>query len=102
MLAGLPFALPEIGVPWPDNSVSLARGGKFFRFHPDAAAIDSNPSVTESTGNVHGASHFWLCERCSHVFTLVYDAEHEVVLTLHWLELPLTEALKELPASRVN
>jgi hypothetical protein len=58
--------------------------------------------VTESTGNVHGVENLWLCERCSHVFTLVYDAEHGVVLTLRWLELPLTKTLEELPASRVN
>jgi hypothetical protein len=77
-------------------------GGKFFRFRPDGAAIDPNPSVTESTGNAHGVKHFWLCEHCSHVFTLVYDAEHGVVLTLRWLELPHIGALKELQHSRLN
>ena len=77
-------------------------GGKFFRFRPDGAAIDPNPSVTESTGNAHGVKHFWLCEHCSHVFALAYDAEHGVVLTLRWLELPHIGALKELQHSRLN
>lgn len=77
-------------------------GGKFFRFRPDEAAVNSKPSVTESTNNLHGVKHFWLCEHCSHVFTLVHDAQHGVVLTLRWLEFPLTEARKELRSSRPN
>jgi hypothetical protein len=93
---------PKCANPACATAFHWLEGGKFFRFRPDEATIDSNPSVTESTGNVHGVKHFWLCEHCSHVFTLVYDAEHGVVLTLRWLELPLTEARKELAISRPN
>jgi hypothetical protein len=93
---------PKCANPACPTAFHWLAGGKFFRFRPDDVAVSSNPSVTESTGNVHGVKHFWLCERCSQVFTLVYDAEHGVVLTLRWLELPHIEALKELPASRLN
>jgi len=93
---------PKCANPACATAFHWLEGGKFFRFRPDEATIDSNPSVTESTGNVHGVKHFWLCEHCSHVFALAYDAEHGVVLTLRWLELPHIEPLKELPASRLN
>ncbi len=58
--------------------------------------------MTESASNLHGVKHFWLCEHCSHIFTLVYDAGSGVVLKLLWLELPLSEARKELPDTRRN
>ncbi len=77
-------------------------GGKFFRFHPGNAALNSSPSLTDSASNLHGVKHFWLCERCSHIFTLAYDVQSGVVLKVRWIELPLTEARKELPISRPN
>jgi hypothetical protein len=36
-------------------------GGKFFRFWPDDG----------SAAGHHGVQHYWLCEHCSHVFTLI-------------------------------
>ena len=43
--------------------------------------------------------HYWLCERCSHVFTLVYEEGNGVMLKVLWPELPVAEAHKELPAA---
>jgi hypothetical protein len=43
--------------------------------------------------------HYWLCERCSQTFTLVYDGVYGVVLKVLWPELPVTEAHKELSAA---
>jgi hypothetical protein len=37
---------------------------------------------------VHGVKHFWLCERCCHVFTLVSTKEGGVILRLLWSEHP--------------
>ncbi len=31
--------------------------------------------------------HYWLCERCSHVFTLVYDEGCGVIIRLLWSEI---------------
>jgi hypothetical protein len=77
-------------------------GGKFFRFRPDKSVLNSSPDVSSSVNHVYDVKHFWLCERCSHVFTLVYDEEHGVVLTLRWLKLPFTEAGKELSGAKRN
>jgi hypothetical protein len=42
---------------------------------------------------------YWLCERCAHVFTLVYDEEYGVTLKLIWSELVAGETHKELSAA---
>jgi hypothetical protein len=71
-------------------------GGKFFRFRrdqePASADIPTNPPPTG-----HNVKHYWLCERCSHVFTLVYQEGYGVMLKLLWLELPLAEVDRHLP-----
>ena len=66
-------------------------GGKFFRFRPDEAGVVAERGDGDASGNLHGVRHFWLCERCSHVFTLLHDREHGIVLHLLWPELPLAE-----------
>jgi hypothetical protein len=74
-------------------------GGKFFRFRPDpVSATGSNPTA-DSPAGIHGLRHYWLCERCSHVFTLVYEEEYGVVLKVLWPELPVAETHKELSAA---
>src|SRR5712692_3065304 len=75
------------------------RGGKFFRFRPDRASASGSTPTTDSSTGLHGVKHFWLCERCSHVFTLVYEKEYRVVLKLLWPELPVAETHKELTAA---
>lgn len=55
------------------------KGGKFFRFR-------QNPGATGQTGEnqppsgIHGVKHYWLCDRCSHLFTLAYEEHAGVVL----------------------
>jgi hypothetical protein len=62
-------------------------GGKFFRFRPnDGSAVGH-----------HGVQHYWLCEQCSQVFTLVHDEEQGVVVKLLRLELSLAKARGESP-----
>jgi hypothetical protein len=67
-------------------------GGRFFRFRADSA----NSTAEHKEG--HGVKHYWLCERCSHIFTLVYDESHGVVLKVFWPELPAEEPAKQLLA----
>jgi hypothetical protein len=74
-------------------------GGKFFRFRPDPVATNGNNPTADSRGGIHGVRHYWLCERCSHVFTLVYDEEHGVTLKLIWPELAVRETDKEMSAA---
>lgn len=74
-------------------------GGKFFRFRPDKVSQVKGSSVQESAGESQGVKHYWLCERCSQAFTLVYDEQYGVVLKVLWPELPVTEAGKNKKAS---
>jgi hypothetical protein len=74
-------------------------GGKFFRFRPNQASPSGSTPTTDSSTGLHGVKHFWLCERCSHVFTLVHEEEYGVVLKLLWPELPVAETHEELTAA---
>lgn len=51
------------------------KGGKFFRFRQPAKAPPAG---------IHGVQHFWLCERCSHLFTLAYEEHAGVILKISW------------------
>ena len=64
-------------------------GGKFFRFTPDPARPAPARPFTEQKGDGPKVKHFWLCECCCHIFTLVYDEPYGVLLTLLVPELPL-------------
>ena len=71
-------------------------GGKFFRFSDrecDACdhKKDSAPVGNKSCGG-HCVKHYWLCERCSDVFTLAYRKQDGVILKLLRAELPEAEA----------
>ena len=72
-------------------------GGKFFRFRPDEVNEVPDRCALDAPNNLHGVKHFWLCERCSHMFTLMHDAQHGIVLHLLCPALPLAKARKELP-----
>jgi hypothetical protein len=93
---------PKCSNPACPTAFHWLEGGKFFRFSGGDSALNPSSSVTDLASNLHGVKHFWLCERCSHIFTLVYDAESGVVLKLLRMELPLTEARKELPNAQRN
>ena len=67
-------------------------GGKFFRFrHKETSSKEDQPKG-DSPRERHGVKHYWLCERCSHLFTLVYEQEQGVVLKPRSLGLPLARA----------
>lgn len=65
-------------------------GGKFFRFRPDPGFAGAGTSPDAAAG-IHGLKHYWLCERCSHMFTLIYDEQYGVVLQAVVCDLPATE-----------
>ena len=74
-------------------------GGKFFRFRPDPVPTNGINPTADSPDGIHGVRHYWLCERCSHVFTLAYDEEYGVTLKLIWPELAAGETHRELSAA---
>ena len=57
------------------------REGRFFRFRKAYLAGGKRP-------NSHCVQHLWLCGNCSEKYTLVYDDERGVVMTLQRMELP--------------
>jgi hypothetical protein len=74
-------------------------GGKFFRFRPEQVSMSTSGPAKDSPNNLHGVRHYWLCERCSHVFALEYGEEYGVVLKLLWPELRVPEADKKSSAA---
>lgn len=74
-------------------------GGKFFRFHPNPDSATGRDSTADSPQGIHGVRHYWLCELCSHAFTLTYEEGSGVMLKLLWPELPPAEVPKELSAA---
>jgi hypothetical protein len=74
-------------------------GGKFLRFRSAEASAALTVAATQPLASHYGVKHYWLCERCSHVFTLTYHETHGVILKLLWLELPESARAKELSAA---
>ncbi len=89
---------PKCANPSCPTEFHWTEGGKFFRFRQEQIPSSVCSPPKGSPIGLHGVHHYWLCERCSHAFTLVYEDELGVVLKLRWLELPLAEARKELSA----
>jgi hypothetical protein len=77
-------------------------GGKFFRFRTDQISASVCDPPKGLPVGPHGVHHYWLCERCSHIFTLVHRDECGVVLNLLWGKSPLAQADGELPAARAR
>jgi len=88
---------PKCANPACPNAFHWLEGGKFFRFHEVPA--DPHQPAPGSPANLHAVKHFWLCERCSHIFTLVYLEQSGVTLRLLWPELPAVETHKSLTAA---
>jgi len=57
-------------------------GGKFFRFHREHLPLSECSTLKGLPVGVHSVHHYWLCEGCSRVFTLVHRKESGIVLEL--------------------
>lgn len=90
---------PKCANPACPTAFHWTAGGKFFRFRPDGASATPKESECDSGRGIHGVRHYWLCECCSQMFTLVYDEQCGVVLKVLWPELPAAESSKELSAT---
>jgi hypothetical protein len=71
-------------------------GGKFFRFRPEAVASHSEGKGSPSLLGISGVEHFWLCDRCSHIFTLAFEENQGVILKLLYPALLAAEHPKQL------
>jgi hypothetical protein len=90
---------PKCANPACPAAFHWAGGGKFFRFRTDPVSPTGSNPTADLPGGIHGVRHYWLCERCSHVFTLVHDEECGVTLKLIWSGLAAGETHKELSAA---
>jgi hypothetical protein len=89
---------PKCANPSCTTAFDWLSGGKFFRFHRDPTQAVSKDGE-EHPDNAHHIEHFWLCERCCHVFTLYYEPGRGVVLRLLWPEFPAAEEKEALPVA---
>ena len=71
-------------------------GGKFFRFRPESVASHSENKSAPSLLGISGVEHFWLCDRCSHIFTLAFEEHQGVILKLLYPALLAAEHPKQL------
>jgi len=87
---------PKCANPACPTAFHWTGGGKFFRFRPEGHNGAGNNSTCDSPRGIHGVRHYWLCESCSHVFTLVYDETFWVVLKALWPELKHTAIVSNI------
>jgi hypothetical protein len=73
---------PKCANPACPTAFRWLAGGKFFRFRPESLASHSENKGAPSLLGISGVEHFWLCDRCSHVFTLAFEEDQGVVLKL--------------------
>jgi hypothetical protein len=90
---------PKCANPACPTAFHWLAGGKFFRFRPESAVSQPKDNAAQSPAGVPGVTHFWLCERCSQVFTLTYEENQGVMLKLLRSELPAVESRKQLTAA---
>ncbi len=90
---------PKCANPSCAASFDWLAGGKLFRFPREHHELPYTDGKNIRASGSHPIGHFWLCERCSHVFTLAYEDADGVMLKVLWLELPAVEAHKEFTAT---
>ena len=86
---------PKCANPACATSFRWLGGGKFFRFTPDSVSRTDGNHQGPSPLGVAGVEHFWLCERCSHIFTLAFEEDRGVMLKLRYPELMEAEHPKQ-------
>jgi hypothetical protein len=60
--------------------------GRFFCLPRARSCEHGNFASSGTPSNRREQEHFWLCERCSKAFTLVYEPDCRIVLRPRWFE----------------
>jgi hypothetical protein len=89
---------PKCANPACPTAFRWLAGGKFFRFRPESTASQPEHKGTPTLLGISGVEHYWLCERCSHVFTLEFEENKGVMLRALWPELSPAEHPNQLTA----
>jgi hypothetical protein len=90
---------PKCANPACVSEFSWLNGGKLFRFHRDHVPLQSMDQTEVRPGHSHHVEHFWLCERCSHIYTLGYEPGRGILIRQLWPELPAAEDRMRLPVA---
>jgi hypothetical protein len=88
---------PKCANPSCAASFEWLAGGKLFRFQRDSGESDQGAAGGAGSG-FHGRGHYWLCERCSNVYTLRLEPVRGITIVPLWPELPAAETHMHLPA----
>jgi hypothetical protein len=90
---------PKCANPSCAASFEWLAGGRLFRFRRGSCGVA--PAGEENTGarDSHRMGHYWLCERCSNVYTLHYEPGRGVLIAPLWPELPAAQNKMHLPSS---
>jgi hypothetical protein len=82
---------PKCSNPSCAESFEWLAGGKLFRFRRESVAKQSPDAPSPLMDYSHHVEHFWLCEKCSQIFTLEYKQGEGVLIRLLWPSLPAAE-----------
>jgi hypothetical protein len=89
---------PKCANPSCAASFEWLAGGRLFRFRRDSGEAVHGGAQGNGTSNSHAIGHYWLCERCSNVYTLHFEPGRGVTLAPLWPELRAAEYDMHLPA----
>jgi len=89
---------PKCANPSCAASFDWLAGGKLFRFPREHH--ETGPTNEKNTGASvsNPIEHFWLCERCSNIYTLHYEPGRGVVILPLWPQLPAAKNNMHLPS----
>jgi hypothetical protein len=90
---------PKCANPSCASAFDWLKGGKLFRFRRDHGQRPTGNRNEGLLDNSHHVEHFWLCERCSHIYTLGYEPGRGVLIRLLWPELLAAEDRMRLPVA---
>ena len=90
---------PKCANPACVSAFDWLSGGKLFRFHRGPGSLAAVDGDESEASNSHHVEHFWLCERCSHIYTLGYEPGRGILIRPLWPELPAAENRMHLPVS---
>jgi hypothetical protein len=90
---------PKCANPACSTAFRWLEGGKFYRFKSDIASSAPENENAPTLLGIHGVEHYWLCEHCSHVFTLEFENDGSVTLKFKFPELSAAGSQKQLRAS---
>jgi hypothetical protein len=74
-------------------------GGRLFRFYRYSGKLIPTGEIGRETDCSHEVGHFWLCERCSNIYTLRFKKDRGVFIVPLRRVLPAAKNSMHLPAS---